>query len=170
MKTFLIALLTVFTLAAGAQQGGEPTQPGYLRFPTLPPVQLLLGDSTTMFTKADFMKGKNVLLILFSPECEHCQHEAGELVKYKDSLKNVQVVMATIYPLWQMNEFVEKYKIKALPNVVMGKDIYYFMPSFYMIHNLPYMAFYDDKGKLITTFEGTLPLPRVLETFRTGKL
>ena len=104
--------------------------------------------------------------MLFSPECEHCQHEAGELYKYRDSLANIQIVMASFYPLWEIKDFGAKYQLDQMPNVVLGKDVYYFMPSFYMIHNLPFLAFYDDKGKLITTFEGTMPFSRLLATFK----
>src|SRR5690349_12049307 len=116
MKYFFICCFSFLGLHLAAQQN-DVSQPPYRRFPTLPPVQLLMSDSTTLFTKADFKKGEPLLLILFSPECEHCQHEAEELVKYKDSLKNIQIVMATMFPLWKMKEFATKYKLDQMPNV-----------------------------------------------------
>ena len=100
--------------------------------------------------------------MLFSPECSHCQHTAEELVQHKNELKDVQVVMATLHPLWQMNAFVEKYKLRGLPGVVVGKDVAYLLPSFYGIKNLPYMAFYDKKGALISTFEGGMPVKKAI--------
>ena len=146
-------------------QADDTSIPPYKRFPTLPPIQLLLSDSTTMFTKEDFAKKKPVLLILFSPECSHCQHETEELVKYKDDLKDIQIVMATLHPLTDMKAFIEHYKLKDLPNVIVGKDIYYLMPSFYNIHNLPYMAMYNKKGELIGGYEGSLSISKVLDIF-----
>lgn len=151
--------------AAGYAQADTITAP-YKRFPQIPQIQILLSDSTTKFTKAQLPPKKPVLFMLFSPECSHCQHETEELIAHKDELKDIQIVMVTLHPLWMMNEFIDHYKLKELPNVVVGRDIYYFFPSFYNIRNLPFLAMYDKKGNLITTFEGSMPIARVVETFK----
>ena len=106
--------------------------------------------------------------MIFSPECSHCQHETEELVAHKDDLKNVQIVMITFYPLWQMNEFVKNYKLDQLPNVIVGRDIYYTTPSFYSVHNLPFLAMYNASGNLIGVYEGTLPLEKLIKVFETN--
>lgn len=108
--------------------------------------------------------------MLFSPDCEHCQHEAEQMVLMKDSLKNLYIIMATTLPIYKMNAFTEKYGLNEMPNVVVARDASYFLPSFYEIRNLPYMALYDKKGKLIKTFEGTVGWDKVLEGFqRSGE-
>ena len=168
MKWIIALCLCGLSFCAVAQQA-DTTLPPYKRFPTLPPIQLLLSDSTTVFTKADFAKKKPVLLILFSPECSHCQHEAEEFVKHKDDFKDVQIVMATLHPLADMKAFIEKYQLHQLPDIVVGKDLYYLMPSFYNIHNLPYMAFYNAKGNLISGFEGTLPIEKVVAILKEAQ-
>lgn len=164
MRYLLTLILSLCLLASHAQQA--PSQPPYLRFPTLPPMQLLLADSTTKYTRDDVPRKKAVLLMLFSPECSHCQHTAEELVANKEKLKDLHIIMATLQPLWQMNAFVEKYGLKEIPGLVVGKDFSYILPSFYGIHNLPYLAFYNKKGSLITGFEGSMPLERILQTFK----
>ena len=161
---FLFFLVLCVSLTSFAQV--DSTTPPYKKFPTLPPIQLLLGDSTTKFTKENIPAKKPVLIMLFSPDCSHCQHEAEELTAYKEEMKNIQVVMITFHPLWQMNEFVEKYKLKALNNVVVGKDIYLVLPSFYSVHNLPFHALYDKKGNLVSVFEGSMEISKLLQTFR----
>lgn len=166
MKYLGLALLNFSFAVCFAQK--DTVLPAYKRFPDLPPVQLLLGDSTTKYTKADIPKKKPVLFLLFSPDCSHCQRTAEEMTRYKEELKDIHIVMATLHPLWMMNGFVEKYKLNGLPNVVVGKDIYFFMPSFYNIKNLPFQAFYDRKGKMITVFEGSMPLPRIIDVFEQG--
>jgi thioredoxin-related protein len=140
--------------------------PPFKRFPNLPPIQLLLGDSTTKYTKEDIPKKKPVLLMLFSPDCSHCQHTAEEMVQRKDELKNIHIIMATLHSIKEMNVFVEKYGLKQLPDVTIGKDIYFILPSFYGVKNLPYLAFYDKKGKLIMGFEGSMSLNKILDTFK----
>ncbi len=147
----------------------DTAQPPFKRFPTHPPLQMLLSDSLTKYTKDDLPKKKAILFMLFSPDCSHCQHTAEELIEYKNDIKDFQIIMITLHPLWQMNAFVEKYHLKELENVVIGKDMYYIMPSFYNVKNLPFLAFYNKKGTLVSTFEGSMPLQRIIELFKQNK-
>jgi thioredoxin-related protein len=164
---FLIVACLLFTIVTGFGQTPE-IQPPYKRFPTPPPIKLLLGDSLTVYTKAQLPEHKPLLFMIFSPECSHCQHETEEMVAHKDELKNVQIVMITFFPLWQMNEFIKNYKLNDLPNVIVGRDVYYTTPSFYNIHNLPFLAMYNANGNLIGVYEGTLPLEKLVKVFETN--
>jgi thioredoxin-related protein len=164
MRILLFILLLLAGLFGSAQSA--PTQAPYLRFPTLPPLQLLLADSATKYTRNDIPKKKPVLIMLFSPECSHCQHTAQEMVAQKEKLSGLHIIMATLHPLWQMSAFKEQYKLDQIPGLVMGKDFSYVLPSFYGIRNLPYLAFYNKKGTLITGFEGSMPLEKILATFK----
>ncbi|MGN6399272.1 MAG: redoxin domain-containing protein [Flavisolibacter sp.] len=163
MKKYFLSLV-VLCLSVSLFAQIDTTTPPYKKYPTLPPIQILLGDSTTKYTKENIPAGKPVLIMIFSPECSHCQHEAEQLLTHKDELKNIQVIMITFHPLWQMNEFVDDYKLKELPNLVVGKDIYYLTPSFYAMHNLPFLAMYDKKGDLISVFEGTMDVEKAIQT------
>lgn len=162
---YIIALTLLICSTVAFSQIDSVTPP-YKKFPTLPPVQLLLGDSATVYKKENFPKKKPVLIMIFSPECSHCQHTAEELVKNKEGIKNFSIVMATLHPIYQMNEFVKTYKLNTLNNVVVGKDVHFILPSFYKLSNLPYLAFYDRKGNLIKTFEGSMTMAAIINTFK----
>lgn len=167
MKFLFAFFLCLGSIVAFSQV--DSTTPAYKKYPTLPPLQLLLGDSTTKYTKDNLPKKKPVLIMVFSPECSHCQHTAEELVQLKDEWKDIQLVMVTMHPLYQMNAFMEKYKLNNFSNVVAGKDIYYLLQGFYNIHSLPYLGFYDKRGHLITGFEGSMPVKKIIETFKANK-
>ena len=137
----------------------DSIQAPYLKFPVLPPVKLFLPDST-VFTKNDLPKKKPVMMIVFSPMCDHCQKETEDLIKNIVLFKNVQIVMATMMPYDSMMSFRKKYKLAEHNNIIVGQDTQFFLPSFYMISNLPFLAFYDKKGNLISVFEGALPIGR----------
>ena len=139
--------------------------PAYKSFPELPPLKLLLTDSTTWYTKDDIPKKKQTLIIIFSPECEHCQHETEALIAHINDFKNIQILMSTTLPFSEMKEFYNHYELGRYKNIVVGKDISYLLPVFYNIRMLPFMAFYDKKGTLIDVFEGSLPIEKVLEKF-----
>jgi thiol-disulfide isomerase/thioredoxin len=138
----------------------------YKRFPTVPPLKLLLLDSTSYFTKNDLKKNKPVLIIVFNPDCEHCKHETEELIKNIDSLKNVQIIMATMMPFDLMKSFYENYDLQRFQNITVGKDVQYTLPSFYQMHFMPYLAMYDKKGNLLATFEGAMKIEDLIHTFK----
>lgn len=163
---FLLLVCLICGSCLFAQADSTQQLPPYKRFPSLPPVQLLLSDSSTLFTKSQIAAGRRVLFMVFSPDCEHCQHETEELIAHRNELKDVQIVMVTMYPLWKMKEFVSRYGLDAYSNIVIGKDIYYTLPAFYDIRNLPYLALYNKKGLLTATFEGAWPLTKIIETMK----
>jgi thioredoxin-related protein len=165
---FLIAFCLLFSgIICFAQPVSD--QPPYKRFPSLPPIEILLGDSTSLFTKEKLPPGKASLYIIFSPECSHCQHETEEIIAHKEELKDVEIVMITMHPLWMMNDFVTKYNLKDFPNMIIGRDTHYTSPTFFEIRSLPFMAMYDKKGNLISGFEGTLDIAKVIETFKANQ-
>ena len=167
MKFLLSFGFILWTLVSYSQV--DSIQPPYKRFPTLPPIQILLSDSSTIYTKAQIPKKTPVLFLIFSPDCSHCQKEAEELTEYKEKMKDLQIILITMHPLWMMNDFIVKYKLNELPNVIVGKDINYLMQYFYDIHNLPFLSMYNEKGNLIRVFEGSLPIPNIIQVFDTNK-
>jgi thioredoxin-related protein len=167
MKHLLTFCLLILSFATFAQP--DTTTPIFKRFPTLPPLQLLLSDSITKYTKEDIPKKKAVLIMLFSPDCEHCKHEAEELEAQKEGFKNIHIIMVSTYPFYRIKEFANAYGLSGLKNVVIAKDPSYFLITFFNIRNFPYMALYNKKGKLIETFEGSKPMNQVLVSFNANE-
>lgn len=167
MKFLLSICFLITSLASFAQI--DTTTPLYKRFPTLPPLQLVLSDSTTKYTKDNIPSKKPVLIMLFSPDCEHCQHEATDLVANKESFKNIQIIMVSTYPYYRLREFADNYGLSRLKNVVIAADPAYFLLTFYNIRNFPYMALYNKKGGLVETFEGTKPMETILASFKNNQ-
>ncbi|HEV8506165.1 MAG TPA: thioredoxin [Chitinophagaceae bacterium] len=152
--------------SSSATQPEEVTLPPYKRFPTVPPLKLLLLDSASYFTKNDLKKNRPVLIIVFNPDCEHCKHETEEIIKNIDSLKNIQIVMATIMSFDLMKSFYENYDLQRFQNIIVGKDVQYTLPSFYQMHFMPYLAMYNKKGNLLATFEGSMKMQDLIHTFK----
>ena len=86
----------------------QQTDPPYKRFPTTPPLKLLLTDSSTIFTDKQLKKDTPLFFMLFSPDCEHCKKETEELIDMIDSFKHIQIVMATFMPVDKMKVFYDK--------------------------------------------------------------
>jgi cytochrome oxidase Cu insertion factor (SCO1/SenC/PrrC family) len=159
--SLLILLLSVTTIMAQ----GDASQPGYKKFPTIPPFTLLNIDSTNI-TRDNLAKRKNTLIMVFSPSCDHCRHQTDSMLAHMDKLKNVEILMTTYQPLEELSTFYKEYQLAKYPNIKTGRDTHYFFVPFYKVANLPFMALYDEKGKLITTYEGTTSVQKLLQSFK----
>jgi thioredoxin-related protein len=157
MRYFL--LIISFFLLPDIYSQTDTIQPPFRKNPIFPPVKLMLPGNTA-FTKDDLPKKKPVMLMVFSPMCEHCKKETEELIKNIDQFSKSEIVMATMMPYDSMMSFREKYNLALYENIIVGQDTQFFLPSFYMISNLPFLAFYDKKGKLISFFEGSMPIEK----------
>lgn len=104
--------------------------------------------------------------MLFSPDCDHCQHKTEEIISHIDAFEKVQIIMSTNLPFDKMLDFYNKYDLKRFDNIVVGRDVNFMLPVFYDIHNLPFLAFYNKKKELISVFEGAMPLEKMLEELK----
>src|SRR5580658_1733133 len=131
-RFFSILLISACCIIAHAQQTTAPDlQAPYLRFPTLPPFNLLKVDSTTYLTKDDVKKHHQTIVMFFSPTCDHCKHQTNDILEAGDKFKNIEIVMATYQPFNEMKDFYEHYHIADHPNIKMGRDEKFVLPPFY---------------------------------------
>ncbi|HTS44104.1 MAG TPA: hypothetical protein VMH01_06885 [Puia sp.] len=169
MKRLILFLITAISFEYMAAQNNA-AQPPYLRFPTIPPLKLLKVDSATYLTKDDIKKNHRTIIMYFSPECEHCKHQTESILGSMDQFKDIEIVMATLLPFHEMKDFYEYYRIADHPNIKMGWDQTATLRGFYStMQSLPYLALYDKKGNLITTFEGSQKVSTILDAFNKGK-
>jgi cytochrome oxidase Cu insertion factor (SCO1/SenC/PrrC family) len=166
VKHFLYHTLFLL-LATGVFAQSDSIKAPYLRFPTIPLFTLLKPDSTKI-TRDDLSKNKKTMIMYFSPDCDHCKHQTDSMLASIKQFQDVQILMATYQPLEEMRTFYKEYKISSYSNIKMGRDTQFFFPPFYKILNLPFMVLYNEKGKLITTFEGTTPIAKLVQAFRNN--
>ncbi len=164
----LTVVLACFLSSFGYAQKDSMDAP-FKKFPAIPPFDLLRTDSSTHLTKADINVKHKTLIMFFSPDCTHCQHQTEDMLAAIDSLKDIQIVMATYQPFEEMVAFNQKYKIEKYSNIKLGRDIKYFFPPFYRMKSLPHLALYNDKGNYITSFEGNQKISTLLEAFESKK-
>jgi thiol-disulfide isomerase/thioredoxin len=161
--TLLLALLLPFL--RGTAQASDSSAP-YLKNPVLPAFRILKPDSTHWFTQADLKKGRPVMIMVFNPDCEHCQKQAEIITKNnKEILSGVEIVMTTYQDFGKMRSFIRKYDLSAYRNIHVGRDVNYFFGPFFNMHYNPFLAIYDKKGKLYKAYEGGAQADKLKETF-----
>ncbi len=163
IKNCLPVLFSILFFVPQLLQAQNPTpEAPYKRFPDVPPVEILLTDSATIFKKADLDKKKPVLLVFFSPDCDHCIHETEAILANIQSLKNVQIVMASVLELHRIKGFAQKYNLSAYPNITVGRDKNFFLPGFFDASSVPVIALYDKKHRLVDAKEGGYPIDKII--------
>ena len=120
-KLFLCNLLLIAGFGLLAQEDA----PDYLRNPVLPPFTLLKTDSMKL-TQADIPKGKKTVIVVFSPNCEHCRHQTESIIENIDKLKDIIIVMTAFDPLPALAAFHKEYSLHKYPNIIVGRDFRYF--------------------------------------------
>ncbi len=135
----------------------------YLRFPTIPPFKIIRVPDSTRFTKDDLSKKKPTLIMVFSPDCEHCQHMTKELVANIKLFKKAQIVMTSPLEFGYIKKFYEEYGIADCPVITMGRDPSYMLGTFYKVRSFPKIYLYDKKGNFVMSFEGSVPVERIAE-------
>ena len=120
-----IGLLFICTIAfAGcrwekkeAAKNGEAEQTSASAKNDLPFIPITLVDGTVVNVK-DFT-GKNIL-ILFQPDCDHCQHEAEDIEKQLTAFKDYKMYFVSAAPMPEIEKFAATYKLKGKENIHFG--------------------------------------------------
>ena len=133
----------------------------YLRFPIVPPFRIMNVADSTAFTKDDLSKKKATMIVVFSPDCEHCVHETKELIAHIDLFKKIQIVMASPIDYGFIKQFHDELKIGDFPNITMGRDPGYYLGTFYHVRAFPSIFLYDKKGNFIQKFDGSTPVEKI---------
>lgn len=153
-KIFILFVLAFISCSGFSQKDSTQEKPIYLRFPTIPEFTIYKAPDSTAFTRNDLRKKRNTIFMIFSPDCEYCQHETEMLLKNIKEFKNTQIVMITYLPYKEMIKFYHIYKIADYPQITMARDTRFFFPVFFKVRNLPSLFVYDMKGNFKKAFEG----------------
>lgn len=161
--SILVGILSFFCGSLFAQTDSLPV---YQRFPTVPPFKLMLVPDSTAFAKADLKERTATIIMVFSPDCDHCIHATENLIKNIDLFKKAQIVMGTALSYNHIQKFYTDFNLAAYPNIKVGLDNSYFLGTFYSVHSFPSIFVYDKKGKFKAMFEGTVKWEKVAKALK----
>lgn len=156
-KLFVLSLFSFIAFFANAQQLEGDSVPAYKRLPAMPPFKIMVAPDSTSFTREDLKKRKPNVIMVFSPDCDHCVHSTEDLIAHYDLFKNVQIIMVSALPFEYVKKFYEKLHIANYPNIKVGEDKNYFLGSFYQVKSFPSIYLYSKKGKFKQFFDPNTP-------------
>ena len=163
MRTLLFLSSCLLMTWSGFSQTNTATDsiPTYLRTAVIPDFTTYKAPDSTVFTKEDMQKGEAALLMIFSPDCGHCQNVTTELIKNIDHFKKTQIVMVTWLPFNDMTSFYTTYKIADYPQITMAWDPKYFFLPYYHVQMYPKLIVNNKKGKYVKEFQGNIQIEDV---------
>lgn len=156
MKRIILIILIAIPFLSYSQAKNYDTLPPYLKTKTIPNFSILDCHTTTdsiWINNSSLPKGKPVVFIYFSPECSHCEYETEEIKRHMDSLKNATFVFVSYHPIEKIKAFFDKYNLDKYPNIVMGRDPKYFIPSFFRVEFTPFVAIYTPQGNFVKAYK-----------------
>jgi len=127
----------------------------------LPGFTVYKAPDSTAFSNTDVKKKRPILLMLFSPECGHCQHVASEILKNMDSFKKAQILMITWLPYRDLAKFYSDYKLAKYSQITPGWDGKFFFVPYYHVSTFPKLIAYNKNGKFVGAFEGNIKIEDV---------
>lgn len=144
--------------------GQNDSLPVYKRFPTLPPLDIIRLPDSSHFRKADLQKRKATIIMLFNPDCSHCQKATEELLANAVLFEKAQIILVSSTPYAQIQKFYADYGIATHSNIVMGLDPSFFLGIFFKITHFPSIFIYNKKGGFVKSIEGSFPVREIAES------
>ncbi len=135
-------------------------------FTKIPPFSINLVPDSSYFTNANLKKDKPLMVMFFSPDCDHCQKQTKDILAYKNELKDVQILMISVLPNKFNLPFFEEYQLAKVQNIKLGTDLTYKLRQVYQVKTLPAMYVYDVNGNLAKAFVGNVNVPSIIDAVK----
>lgn len=163
MKRLLSVLILFLISFSGFSQlsAVQAKTPAYVSNPNIPEFTLYNATDSSTFTNKDLSSHKPTVIMVFSPECGHCQHETTVLTQNIDHFRKAQILMTTWLPYAEMTKFYKNYKISDYPEITMAWDNKYFFIPYYNVQSYPTLIVYNKKGKYVNSFSGNIKIEDV---------
>jgi len=158
LSVCILSLLLTMTLFA--QGNIDPNAP-FLKDKNIPKFTLNL-TSGKSFNNTQIPKTKYTCIIIFSPDCSHCQDEATELTKNAAMFKSVFFIWTSYKEMADIKVFATKYGLDKQSNVIVGRDPEFSIPVFFRPRMTPFVALYE-KGQLLKVYEQGVKVPELLK-------
>lgn len=163
LKVWLLNFLfTGFAALALAQDvAPDTTRPLYRQYPVIPAFSLRRVPDSALIQKSVLPKKKPVLVMLFSPDCDHCQQALDDLKAHITKFKKTEILLVSHLKFDLLVAYYQKHQLQQFPNIIMARDGSYLLGTFYQLKNYPSFFLYNKRGELIDAFEGSVPIEKI---------
>lgn len=161
MKQLVLSVFACLLLAGAVAATLPDSIPAHLKGLPFPDFKLELPNRSNFYTD-NLPKNKPIIIMLFSPECDHCREQTKGILQSIRALGKAHIVMATVLPFDKMKAYYDEMNIARYKNITMGRDPLFFFSQYYRSHYIPFIAVYNRKRELVATYDGGVPMPTLL--------
>lgn len=159
MKTKITALLIFFCSIFTFAQTENTLK-------SIPEFSFVKMQSEGIFSSKDIKKGKQMLIVLYSPTCIHCQLALNHFSNnYEEHLKNTQIILVSEYEAKDAIPFLKEHA----SNFVNNKNVellydsnYEFGPTFQPT-SIPTFYLFDKDKNLVTIKKGSVEANQIFK-------
>jgi peroxiredoxin len=159
MKIFLGIFVLLFFLTGCSAKKEETAQVSASQVNEYPDLILTLSNGEKLSTKT--LKGNNII-ILFQPDCEHCQHEAVQIEQRLEEFKDYTLYFISSSPMEQITAFAKNFGLENNKKVRFAWTSNEGVLTYYGAIPTPSIYVYS-KGELRTSFNGQTDVENILK-------
>lgn len=151
--TLLFLFLTSITYSQSASKKGTLELPEFK----------IMQTSGVYLQKKDLPANKPLVVIYFSPNCEHCIALMDQLFPRINEFKKTTLLFVTFVIPQELLPFEKKYNTISHPNIFVGSEgLAYTLKNFYRLEKTPFTALYNKQGKLVASYKKETPVNELL--------
>ena len=124
----------------------------------IPPFRIMQANGR-IFKAEELPIGKPVVIIYFSPECDHCDKLMKDLFKQKTGFDKASIAMITYLPVEKLSSFYRAYDLDKYPNIYAGTEgTSFFVRNYYKIRDMPFVVLYNKNGDCVKSYSREVDL------------
>lgn len=158
-------LLFISVLISGIAYAQYDTTAPYLKTRQLPDFRLLTVDSVE-FDQRVLNENKSTIIMLFNPECDHCQQQLDLLLSMPLVMQQSQIILSSNETQVKNSIFFNKNHLEKYPSIHLGKDFKYFFGTYFQPKTIPVLAFYNPKKQLVFFNQGNVKKKQVEQALK----
>ncbi len=117
---------------------------------------------TSKFTPA-LTNDKSTLIILFDPDCEHCQYEATQIRREQAAFSGAAVYWLTTQPMARARQFAQQYGLDSLATMHVGTLTREESNQMFGPTSVPHIFIYGRDGELKKEYKGEVKIAALLQ-------
>lgn len=157
------ALISTMILLCMLQTGRTQDSIAGRRIGSPMPAFMLRLPNETYFYQKDLNPKKHTVLMIFSPDCDHCIQQTRALTDSIRLFNNTQFILSTTLPMERLKDFYQSFNLSQhRKQLVAGRDVLFFFSKYFENHFLPFIAIYDPRQQLKVVFEGNVTMKTLL--------
>ncbi len=123
-----------------------------------------------VINSSSLINNKPVVLIYFSPDCEHCTTLLAKVFKQIDQFKKATIALVSFMPLTDVAAFEKLYHTNQYKNMIVGtEEPVLFVKNLYNLESTPFTMLFNKAGKLIVSYKKETPLNDLINHLRNLK-